>query len=80
MWWHKLDVPAFPFSLSLLVLLKAVACDGLKSVAIPDLEAARHRSSRPFDARHRPRHAHRVAVGRVEREAGPVDRHVDVPD
>jgi len=67
--WHKLYVPAFPSSLWLLVLLKAVACDGLKSVAARDLEAARHRSTRPFDARHRPPLAHRFAVGRVEREA-----------
>ena len=62
-------MPAFPFPLWLLVLLKAVACDGLKSVAARDLEAARHRSTRPFDAGHRPRHAHRFAVGGVEREA-----------
>ena len=56
-----------------------VACDGLKSVAVREPERARGRSSRPFDARHRPRprHAHRVAAGRVEREARDVDSHVD---
>jgi hypothetical protein len=67
--WHKLDMPAFPFSLWLLVLLKAVACDGLKSVAVRDLERDREVGTRPFDARHRPPLAHRFAVGRVEREA-----------
>jgi hypothetical protein len=67
--WHKLHVPAFPFSLWLLVLLKAVACDGLKSVAVCDLGRAGGTSTRPFDARHRPPLAHRFAVGRVEREA-----------
>jgi hypothetical protein len=69
--WHKLDMPAFPFSLWLLVLLKAVACDGLKSVAVRDLERDRVVRASPFDARPRPRPrpAHRFAVGRVEREA-----------
>jgi len=55
--------------LSLLVLLKAVACDGLKSVAVRDLEPARDRSTSPFDARDRARDAHRFAARRVEREA-----------
>ena len=45
--WHKLYVPAFPFSLWFLVLLKAVACDGLKSVAVRDLEGARDRYVAP---------------------------------
>ncbi len=48
--------------------------------AARDLEAARDRSTSPFAARHRPRHRHRVAVGRVEREARPVDHRVDRAD
>ncbi len=78
--WHKLHVPAFPFSLWLLVLLKAVACDGLKSVAVRDLEAARHRSTRPFDARHVPVTLIGLQLVGLNVKPGTVDIHVDVPD
>ena len=68
MWGHKLHMPAFPCCLWFLVLLKAVACDGLKSFAVGHLEWDREVRARTFGARDRPRDAHRVAAGRVERE------------
>ena len=77
---HELHMPAFPFSLWLLVLLKAVACDGLQSVAVHDLERDRHRRTPAFAARDRPRDRHRFAAGGVEREAQAVDVFVDVLD
>ena len=78
--WHKLHMPAVPFAL-FLVLLKAVACDGLKAVAVRDLEAG---SRQVAVAPSTPVPVPVIAIGLqlvgLNVKPGTVDVYVDVPD
>jgi hypothetical protein len=79
--WHKLHVRFSSYFLSFLVLLKAVACDGLESVAVLPVDVGlKSVEVLPEDVACDGLKSFAVAVRGVEREARAVDVFVDVLD